>query len=176
VQQPVTRGDEDKKLELELTYAWDWFQYHAAQRLTAFHFFLIIVSLVAVAYAQSVDKGLEIFGTAAASLGALIAVGFWIIDVRNEELVLCGRAALDGLEEALSVNIRKDDHARKRLPQALGDRWLGKHLYAWITRNAPKQRRQDLITHRSCLRGIESLVGLVFLAGAVWAAAGFPGN
>lgn len=36
--------------EIAYKYAWDWFSYHAAQRLTTFRFFLIIIGVVVVGY------------------------------------------------------------------------------------------------------------------------------
>jgi len=52
--QPIT---EEKELELALKYAWDWFNYHATQRLTAFRFFLIMLTAITGGYITALDKG-----------------------------------------------------------------------------------------------------------------------
>ena len=31
-------------------YAWNWFEYHAGQRLTSFNYFLILIGVVVVGY------------------------------------------------------------------------------------------------------------------------------
>ncbi len=43
---PTHAADSD---ELKMRYAWDWFQFHADQRLKAFNYFLVIVVLLATA-------------------------------------------------------------------------------------------------------------------------------
>jgi hypothetical protein len=54
----VDTATEDKRLEVQLNYAWSWFQYHAGQRLAAFNFFLIIAGVVALHLrAQSTNTG-----------------------------------------------------------------------------------------------------------------------
>jgi hypothetical protein len=54
--------DSDDKHKAELDYAWDWFKYHASQRLTAFNFFLIMVGFLLVGYAHAIDKHFVYFG------------------------------------------------------------------------------------------------------------------
>jgi hypothetical protein len=122
-----------------------------------------------VAYAQAIDKGWEPFGVAVGMLGAVVSVGFWMLDVRNEELVNCGRAALGRAEMAFSMGIIRQDRARGCLKQALGDGDFG----GWV---AGKKSGRWLFRHRTWLRLIEGSVGLAFAASAVWAATGFPGK
>jgi hypothetical protein len=81
----VDEPEKDQRLETELTYAWNWFQYHAGQRLTAFNFFLVIVGVVAVAFTKALEQGWTVLGAVVAGLGALISIGFLFLDVRNEE-------------------------------------------------------------------------------------------
>jgi hypothetical protein len=49
----VDEPEKEQRLETELTYAWNWFQYHAGQRLTAFNFFLVMRSARVRGYLRS---------------------------------------------------------------------------------------------------------------------------
>src|SRR5688572_15426363 len=107
-----------------------------------------------------------IFGFAVGSLGALVAVGFLMLDVRNEELVNSGRAALGKFEERLGMSITKNAQERTYLSDALGAGPFGSRISAWITSDDAKtERRQRWFTHRLWLRSIEAVVGLGFFAG-----------
>lgn len=158
---------EEDRLGIELDYAWQWFKYHADQRLKAFHFFLVIVGLLANAFTQSIAHESQVGAIGIGIFGVVVAFAFWILDIRNEELVYCGRAALDELENYLRIRIRRDDRARKHLGTAIGDRWLSKRIYPWV-RGDP--RREYIFSHRRWLRGIESIVGIFFFAATIWAA------
>jgi hypothetical protein len=110
---------EDSQIETEQAYAWNWFAYHAGQRLTAFNFFLIVLGAVLVGYVQAVTNDLQALGIVLGLFGVLVSVAFWVIDVRNTELVACGRAALDVIERSLSISIREDDQNRSRLAEVI---------------------------------------------------------
>lgn len=87
-------AEEEKNTNLariEFDYAWGWFQYHAAQRLTSFNFFLIIVGFVLVGFAQAIDKQWDAFGVGLGLLGVVVAAGFLALDIRNAELVFRGQ-------------------------------------------------------------------------------------
>jgi hypothetical protein len=148
-------------------FAWSWFQYHASQRLTSFNFFLIIVGLLLVGYAQAVDHSWNGFGVALGLLGALVAAGFLALDVRNDELVLCGLAALrelDGSEVLINENT---EHLN--LPAAFGEGRLGKNLYVLVV----KAGAEPLLGHRFVLRFVISIVGAGFVVAAAWALCSF---
>ena len=95
---------EDKeKRWLQFTYAWNWFSYHAAQRLIAFRFYLIIIGAVgwlffkegtAVTYLDNPLLGVSLF---------VVSLFFYLLEVRNNQLVNCGREALDELEKDLEL-------------------------------------------------------------------------
>lgn len=167
-------GGDEARPNFEFDYAWNWFQYHAAQRLTAFNFFLIIVGLLLVAYAQAIDHGWVGVGVAVGALGALVAVGFSALDVRNEELVNCGRQALLLLEKESRLRLATESAARGQLQETLGDRWVGGLLHSWV--KVKPTSRAGLFTHRLWLRLILAAVGIGFFTGAVWALLGYPGT
>ncbi|MEA2355979.1 MAG: hypothetical protein QOD61_2108 [Solirubrobacteraceae bacterium] len=159
--------EKEQRLETELTYAWNWFQYHAGQRLTAFNFFLVIVGVVAVAFTKALEQGWTVLGAVVAGLGALISIGFLFLDVRNEELVNCGRAALAELERGLRVHPSGDAGDRTHLKRGAPGTLRGR-----VTRSG---RWAGWIAHRRWLRLIEGTVAIAFVFGAIWAATGFAG-
>ncbi len=99
---PITKFDQEKTPAI-LTYAWNWFSYHANQRLTAFHYFLIIVGFLVAGYTTSLDKQLYTMQAAIGLVGVLISIAFLALDIRNEQLVDDGRDALRKLEQALEM-------------------------------------------------------------------------
>lgn len=163
--QPARQGTSNSSVDPD--FAWNWFQYHASQRLTSFNFFLVIVGLLLVGYAQAVDHSWNGFGAALGLLGALVAASFLALDVRNDELVQCGLAALARGEG--SAGLIAENTARQNLPKAFGSGWLGRGLYAC----AEKMKAVPLLGHRFLLRSVITAVGLGFVGAAVWALLGF---
>lgn len=165
-------GDGTERIEFD--YAWGWFQYHASQRLTAFNFFLIIIGLLLVGYAQAIGHDWSGFGFGLGLLGALVAAGFLALDVRNEELVARGLRALEVLEEEMRVELSDCDLERKTLSQAFGKgkfgRWFGRRVDGSVGKD-----RSWLFRHRFWLRCIIAAVGAGFVFGAAWAGCGYPG-
>lgn len=158
--------EDDRRFDLEFKYAWDWFSYHAQQRLTAFNFFLILMGAVVVSYTQAVNHDLQAFGVALGGLGAFVAVAFWAMEVRNEELVYCGRTALDVLEKKLEVAIRSDDEQRSHLAEAMRGS-VEARIYRHLN---PRE-----LAHRTWLRRVIAVMGVLSLLAACWAALDFPG-
>lgn len=167
--------DEEKQLkytEIALKYAWDWFSYHAGQRLRAFHFFLIIIGVVVVGYLKCVDEKWQGFGFLIGLFGFFISIAFWILEIRNEELVNCARGALMKLEEQVGLTtIRKDDDARKHLKKSLD--W-----FSWLlSRLIPARWRfkigGTIVKHRFWLRLIYLVTGIAFALAAIYARQGF---
>lgn len=108
---PTLKWD-PKRTPPTLTYAWAWFSYHANQRLTAFHYFLIIVGILATGYATSLEKDLYLMQVILGTVGITISVAFLALDVRNATLVNDGRDALWNLEGVLRMELgiyRRDE-------------------------------------------------------------------
>ena len=96
-------NDRDKIL---LDYTWKWFEYHAGQRMKAFHFFLLFISAIGfisigILNREDCEKYIWLLIGVIGLLMAVISSLFWILDVRNRELVKCGRKVLDELENKL---------------------------------------------------------------------------
>ncbi|HEY4779233.1 MAG TPA: hypothetical protein VIH47_06550 [Solirubrobacterales bacterium] len=170
----MTPGEE---LKAELDYAWNWFQYSASQRLTTFNFYLVIIGLLLVAYAQAIEHEWRLFGASISLVGAIVSVGFLAIDVRNEVFVNRGIAALEKVEDGMKVEIAKRGEASAGLEEALGEGWIAAGAVGWIKRaptNSKEKKRANLFKYRFWFRRIIGVIGVAFVAGLMWAALGFP--
>lgn len=100
-------------IEKRYRYAWDWFEYHAKQRLTTFNFFLIIMGAMGYVYIFAPCGRLNDVLMFWLSLsGAGISFLFLLLEVRNTMLVDDGRDQLDKLESEAPLNktaIRRSD-------------------------------------------------------------------
>lgn len=151
-----------KEIDIEYKYAWDWFSYHAAQRLIAFRFFLIIIGAVSVGYSTCLANKFFWPSVIISSFGVFISVAFYFLEIRNEELVNCGRHALNKLEgreegekrEVIELKIRLDDYNREYLTESLD--WFSRKLI-------PRILPASLIKHRFWLRAIYGFTFVSFL-------------
>jgi hypothetical protein len=170
---------------IEQKYAWDWFSYHAAQRMTALNYFFITVGIVAVAYSKCVENHWRGVGFLVGMMGALCSIAFWLLDVRNEELVNCGREALRAVESRMGVHPRLDDHDRRFLAVSTG--WLSGGILRGLNIALPESQKNvhrkngrrkfwagDIFAHRFWLRTIQALAFTAFAGGAVFASLGYP--
>jgi len=140
----MTQIPEDKLFELQLTYAWNWFSHHAAQRFAAFNFFLIVVGAVTIAFASAAANHQAIVDVAIAALAVIVAVGFLVLDYRNRQLVEVARKQLETLEKgALDFEITTTDRINRK--------W-------WLA-------------HSFCFRVMIVAFMLLALTGGIWAAA-----
>lgn len=144
--------------QIRYKYAWDWFKYHANQRLTAFHFFLIILSAIIIGYANTIEK-MPIISFGISMLGIVVPFVFYVLDIRNEELVNCGRHALDELEKQLNVKIRENDANRNCLFETLE--------YAGVFAGWLKKWDNKKISHRHMFRLLELFVMILFVIAAI---------
>ncbi len=172
-------------LSIQQKYAWDWFSYHAAQRMTALNYFFVTVGIFAVAYSKCVGNKWSGFGFLVGALGALSSVAFWFLDVRNEELVNCGREALDTVEKQLQMKLRWDDHNRTFL-LASTDKLSGR-LFGVLKVPFPETRKNvlaksgrpkfwagDVFAHHFWLRVLQVLSFAAFAGGSLFAAKHYP--
>ena len=131
----MDKSKELSKQKMMLEYAWNWFSYHAKQRLTTFNFFLVIIGAIGFLFIQMIDKSewLKFQNTIVFSICGvfLIIVSklFHKIEHRNHELVNCGREALDRLEKEIGMynekadnknfSVRLRDEKRQCLPEGI---------------------------------------------------------
>jgi hypothetical protein len=104
----------DANTGVRLTYVWDWWKFHAKQRTDMFNYFLIITGILANAYATSLKEHYIELAVGVAAVGAIAAIGFLLLDIRNrfqlrkadeilkaiEPDLLTGKRALAGIDPA----------------------------------------------------------------------------
>ncbi len=163
--------DEGGRKRSELDYAWGWFQYHASQRLTAFNFFLVIVGFLLVGYAQAVDHRWQAFGIALGAFGAVVALAFLALDVRNEELVLRGEDALHKMEASMWISLTDPTSTRSMLPKAIIFCKTPGGFSMWAARRAA-----FFVRHKFWLRLITFFAAVGFALAAGWAICDYPGS
>ena len=86
-----------EKLELVNDYAWNWFSYHAAQRMPVFRFFFLVIGVLAVGYYQSIADN-PIVASGFSVLAAFLSLLFWRLDLRTRELIKIGEGLLLEME------------------------------------------------------------------------------
>ena len=158
-----------ERTDTTLTYTWNWFAYHASQRLQAFNFFLLILAALATGYLTALDKDYGLLQIAIGMAGILISFAFLALDFRNEQLVTDGRDALRQLERALGTSIHRADYDRviaRPLSQLLfGVDWPIK-LARWPVVGKPFARNIS-IRHTSWLRRIERFALILFVLATI---------
>src|SRR6185436_6658207 len=169
-----TPREASEKLQCELDYASGWFQYTASQRLTTFNFFLIVVGLLLVAFAQAIDHAWDGFGMCIATIGLIVSIGFLVIDVRNEVLVEKGLGALRTIEAKLEISLADRELDGRYLRQVLGESVIGKRLIPLIGRRLRWPGCEGIFKYRFWFRTIISAVGIASILGFAWAQSGFP--
>jgi hypothetical protein len=87
----------------KLNYAWNWFKYHAEQRLTAFRFCLVFLGILLVAYNSGLASQNLVFASAVGYVAAFVSLAFLVLEIRNEELVNVGRDALREIESSAGL-------------------------------------------------------------------------
>ncbi len=132
--------NDEQRTWLKFTYAWNWFSYHASQRLQAFNFYLIIMGAFAYSYSSLLNK--QIFKADRIFYIFFFAVSFLflLLEIRNAHLVDCGRDALDKLESDLEL--------------------LGT---PYAIRERDKLRKNDLVNHKFVIRFIYVAVMIISL-------------
>ncbi|HGF5179943.1 TPA: hypothetical protein ACF35B_004663 [Vibrio parahaemolyticus] len=92
------RGRFDNVAQARLDYSWKWFEFHAKQRTTFYHFFLIITGLLINGYFVAYNNSLYEFSLAIGLFGVINTVGFWLIEKRNRQLVGYAEDTLEYIE------------------------------------------------------------------------------
>lgn len=86
-------------LQLQFQFALEHFKFHAQQRTTMFHFFLISLGLLLNAIVLLLKENLFVPAGCVALVGAVISLGFNFLDSRNGHLVKYGQDVLRFLED-----------------------------------------------------------------------------
>ena len=156
---------DSKRFEWMAKQYYDLFAYHAAQRLTAFNFFLVSLSFFSTAYATLISKSdnttTDYFPVAGALASAayLLVVAFGRLDKRNEQIIGINEKPLIRIQRAIRLGLSQDDE--------LGDE-------VWET-FVQADRSVPLRTFGHLLPIIYSLAATACAAGAMYGFSG-PGD
>lgn len=85
----------------ELNYSFDWFKYHAEQRIKMFNYFIILNGFIFNAVAVMKREELVFELKFLSSIGILISLCFILLDIRNDHLVEIGEEKLIEIEKSL---------------------------------------------------------------------------
>lgn len=86
-----------------LDYAWKMFEYQASQRMQAFNFFLVLMGGLFVGYTGASKDGEHGLAIVIAAFAAFVAVAFFVLDLRNTELVQTAKDALKEIEKDVAL-------------------------------------------------------------------------
>jgi hypothetical protein len=82
-----------------LEHAWNWFKYHAEQRLKVFQFFLVANGLIVTGIGAGLINDLNFLAFAVCDFGIIVSIAFYRLDKRVSQLVKIGERAMR-IEEA----------------------------------------------------------------------------
>ena len=128
------------------SYAWNWFEYHAGQRLAGMRFFLIFLCVLGAGFYFGVKDGYVVFAQVVAGFGAFTSLAFLILELRNEQLVNVGRNAL--------LYIEHNEDLMKQHP--------GLHLLS------VDRHRNPWLSYKYWFRAIYGVSILLFVVGTVY--------
>ena len=126
-------------------YAWKWFHYHASQRMQAFNFLIIIMGGLFVGYFTTYTDKLYSISAFIAFFGIFVSVVFFLLELRNEDLVDIGRDSLLKHEEMPGFDSMPEE-------------------CKIMTRD---RKRNNLISHRVWIRLFQAVLFIVFCCGFV---------
>lgn len=85
-------------------YAWDYFHFHAGQRLKTFEFYIVIATVFLSGYAISLkEDNLMPIGIILGLLLTILSFVFWKLDVRNRQLIKNSEKALKIVEKGFDL-------------------------------------------------------------------------
>lgn len=90
---------------------WDWYKYHADQRLRSFNFFIVFVGGLVLLLGSASISGHLVLARTASGLGILLSLGFFMLDVRNAQLVDVTFDSIEDKDGTLGEIIRRADLA-----------------------------------------------------------------
>ncbi len=156
-------------VKLRYNYAWNWFDFHAKQRVSMFNYLLIITGIFANALISVIRTDFYYIAVALGILGIITCVAFFCLDIRNKQLVEMGEDVLLNIEEEIfseQFKIKRKEKPKDDKPlqggfmlrEYLGEpRWEKGSHWSYIKANA--------IKHKFVIRFIELIVAVAFLLG-----------
>jgi hypothetical protein len=85
-----------------LNHSWNWFKYHAEQRMLIVRFYLIVVGALGAGCLSAFDKNENVIAAIIAAFGAIISELFAKLDLRTRQLIDASKAALKEQQGAVA--------------------------------------------------------------------------
>lgn len=137
-----------------MSEVWDWYKYHADQRLKSFNFFIVFVGGLFVLLGSTFTIGRPLLARLACALAVLLSLGFALLDVRNARLVdIAAEAIVAGSPNLADVI----EQAHRDAPG-----WKDLRLF-----HRNRGLATNLTRHRFVLRAIMLLTAAIFLCIAI---------
>ncbi len=148
-------------------YLWNYFQYHAGQRLTTFNFYIVISSLITSGYIIAF-KDIPFLSLLLGFIIITLSFIFWKLDSRNKQLI---KNSENGLKE-----IEKDDNLESNI-----DNVQILNIFMFEEQQTDSLRKTQaiwpwkrLFTYSTCLNSvfiifaIIGLIGIIFSVITIW--------
>ncbi len=125
-------------------YVWDYFQLHAAQRLTTFNFYIALSTLITTGLFASFHEsfGVPSLGIVLGLLLVVFSFVFFKLEQRNRHLIWHGEAALKRIEEGFAegsaeaedfrvfLKEQEETNTRKAAHRPIRDIWTYPYSYS----------------------------------------------
>jgi hypothetical protein len=121
-----------------LGHAWNWFKYHAEQRMIVVRFYLLAVAALATGYFAVLKAEEHALAVLVAVFGAAMSVLFGKLDGRTRQLIDAGKAALAAEQAALARSSGNDAIRIIERADFSTDGWCGTYtkILSWLFRLA----------------------------------------
>ena len=139
--------ESDRNASLQ-SYAWNWFELHAGQRLQLVNFWLVAVAFLAAAFVQAKASHLTAIAFGVSVTGAVSSLAFMRLDVRTRQLVQVA-------ENALSVFEKNNTAA-------------GSDKAFELTKASERARGRPFDSYRVIIQGLQISVAVMFLLAAIY--------
>jgi hypothetical protein len=150
----------------QFDYAWNWFSFHADQRVKMFNFMLVVFGVFAAGVVNALDKHLPAIALAGLCFFAtILAAIFMLLDRRNRDLVWLGEDVLMDLERKAIFGEGRKINGRYDREIDFGILWR----QALEARRSPSWCRAAWLgKHRIWLPFISGMIGVLFFTAGLW--------
>ena len=129
----IHRSESDKKDRANpaLDHAWNWFKYHAEQRMVMIRLYLIIAGALGAGYITLSNNGSYSLSLLLAMFAGSISFLFWRLDRRVSFLVKQGEAAMAKIEQEFAIQTGYAEFNIVQRAESDPSKWLGSYSRAF---------------------------------------------
>jgi len=147
----------DERDKLQFDYAWKWFESAAKQRMILFHYYLIIVGILANAIVLSFKEGYIGMIIFIGIIGIFTSLAFLSFDIRNRGMAKLGEDILEKLEIEVIFPPEFVDKSGNKMGPFSVERKIG------MREGQKRTFKYLLLKHKYWIRGMEIIIALFFL-------------